>query len=66
MERHPREFEPFRRGDGRRFHIRTYNGGKWQVYGYGLEHICECETRGNAEMVADALERMADETVGEG
>lgn len=59
MSKVPKEYEPFRMGDGKRFHVRTYNGGKWQVYGYGLDHICECDVRSNAEMVANALEQAA-------
>ena len=37
----PSEYKRHERGDGRRFHVREYNGGLFQVYGVGLEHICE-------------------------
>lgn len=47
--------------DGRRFHVRTYNGGKFQVYGRGLEHICECDTDSMAESIANVLEAFAEE-----
>ena len=52
----PHHFARHARGDGRRFHVRTYNGGLWQVYGIGLHHICECLTQQVAEMVANSLE----------
>ena len=55
----PRDYAPHRMGDGKRFHIRTYNGGKYQVYGVGLEHICECDRCDLAVMIADALEAVA-------
>ena len=55
----PSDFPRPRMGDKRRFRARTYNGGKYQVYGSGLLHICECETVEMADMVADALELVA-------
>lgn len=45
-----------RHRDGKRFQARTYNGGKYQVYGVGLYHICECETEEAADQVANAIE----------
>lgn len=54
------DFQRHRMGDNRRFHARTYNGGKYQVYGVGLLHICECETGEMADMIADALEQQAE------
>jgi hypothetical protein len=55
----PCDYKPHHMGDGRRFHVREYNGGKYQVYGIGLEHICECERGEMADMIADALEAVA-------
>jgi hypothetical protein len=60
LEAAPSRFARHARGDNRRFHVRTYNGGKWQVYGLGLEHICECDRESMARMVAEALERAAE------
>jgi hypothetical protein len=48
-------------GDNRRFHCRVYNGDKWQVYGLGLDHVCECDSDPIALMIAEALEAMADQ-----
>jgi len=45
--------------DGKRFHVRTYNGGVFQVYGCGLLHICDCVTDAHAHMIANALEQQA-------
>ena len=60
MAKHPRDYEPFRRGDGRRFHVRVHDAAReWQVYGLGLLHICFCNTEEKANMVADALEEVA-------
>ncbi len=47
-------------GDNRRFHVRVYNGGKYQVYGVGLHHVCECEVVEVADMIADTLEAAAE------
>jgi len=44
--------------DGKRFHVRSLNGG-WQVYGLGLLHVCECSDGRMANMVANALEAAA-------
>lgn len=56
----------FRRHEGvgkRRFLWRSL-GDQFQVYGYGLDHICFCDTTEYAIMVANALEDQADsETV---
>ncbi len=59
----PSDYQPHHMGDGRRFHVRTYNLGLWQVYGAGLEYICECLTQGAADMVADALEQDAEKEI---
>lgn len=55
----PRDYEPHCMGDCKRFHVREYNGGKYQVYGVGLDHICDCERGELADMIADALEAVA-------
>ena len=53
-----REFERFGR-DKRRFMVREYNGGKYQIYGNELQHICECSTLEMANLISGALESMA-------
>lgn len=50
----PADFQPH--PDGKRFHVRTYNGGMYQVYARDLEHVCDCTRVEMADMVADALE----------
>jgi len=52
-------YPPHIPGDGLRFHIRQYNGGVWQVYGQGLDHICDCNTSSIADMIADSLEAVS-------
>ncbi len=59
-QKSPKDYPPHHMGDERRFHVRTYNGGLWQVYGVGLEHIAECPSQGLADMVADALEQVTE------
>lgn len=59
--RRPSDYEPHR-GDGKRFHVREYNPGSgrcYQVYGVGLDHICDCLDDELAKMVAAALEAEA-------
>lgn len=56
----PKDFERHRMGDGRRFHVGTHNGQRWQVYGVGLNHIAECPSQDLADMVAGALEQAAE------
>lgn len=41
--------------DGKRFHVREL-GSEWQVYGYGLLHVCMCDNREVADMISEALE----------
>lgn len=57
---HPEDYPRHVSGDGKRFQVRTLNG-EWQVYSACLLHICTCTKREVAEMVADTLERVADE-----
>ena len=57
--RHPSSFERHR-GTGRRFHTRSYKSGLFQVYGVGMEHVCECTTGEMADMVAAALEQVGE------
>lgn len=59
----PASFERHKRGDNRRFHVRINrqpNGWDYEVYGYGLDVICVCANSERANMVADALEEIAD------
>lgn len=58
--RKPESFGRHVRGDGKRFHAREYNGGLYQVYAVGLEHVCECTTCEMADMICEALETVAD------
>jgi hypothetical protein len=63
-KRHPRDFEPHRRGDGLRLHVRQYNGGLYEVRGLledGYVHVCECISQEFADMIAAALEQTAAE-----
>lgn len=48
-----------RHADGKRFHVRTYDRGKWQVYGVGLDHICDCQNEEIANRIAYVLEQRA-------
>ncbi len=59
-QKSPGDYQPYVMGDGRRFHVRTYNGGRWEVYGMGLEHVCDCLSQRAADMVAKALEQAAE------
>lgn len=55
----PAEFPPFVRDDGRRFHVRApVPAGRF--YGLGVIHVCRCQTKRLAEMVASALEYTAE------
>ena len=46
-------------GSGRkRFLVRIRNG-KFEVYGVGLDHLCWARDRETADMIADALESVA-------
>jgi len=57
----PSDYERHSRGDGKRFHVRVLSyRGSWQVYGMGIEHICECTDSDKADMIADALEFVGD------
>ena len=59
MSKSPADYELHWRGDGRRFHVRIYPGGLWEVYGCSVDHICVCKDQATAEMVAEALEQAA-------
>lgn len=56
--RDPSEYKPHR--DGLRFHVRCLNG-EMQVFGVELEHVAMCPDLPRANMVANALERIAKE-----
>ena len=60
----PSDYSPRSMGDGRRFHVRILNNG-WQVYGEGLEHVCDCLSSDAAAMIAVALEQAAERSEGE-
>lgn len=53
------DYERHFHGDKKRFLVREYNSGKFQVFGVGLEHVCECDSDEVAKMIADALEFQA-------
>ena len=53
----PANFQQHR--DGRRFQVRAYNGGKYEVYSRDLDHVCECLRKDVADMVADSLEAVS-------
>jgi hypothetical protein len=56
----PSDFGIHAMGNGRRFHVRRL-GNVWQIYAYGMMHVCECPTEQFARMIADAMEQVANE-----
>jgi len=55
----PSDYDRHVRGDGKRFHVRIH-GQLWEVYGLGLDHICMCTSMEMADMIAAALEALAE------
>ena len=55
----PSEFEKHTGRGTRRFLVRQRNG-EFEVYGYGLDHLCWARDAETADMIADALERVAE------
>ena len=60
----PVDYERHRRGDNRRFHVRQHTRDpltiRFEVYGAGFVHICDCLNSATARMIAASLEEAAD------